>query len=681
MSYVKPSIPLNEAERLLALKGFHVLDTPPDADLDDITLLASQICGVPIALISLIDENRQWFKSKVGLAANETPRDISFCGHAINAKDVFVVEDAVKDPRFQENPLVTGDLSIRFYAGAQLATADGYNIGTLCVIDKIPHKLGPAQKGALEALARQVVINFENARFKAETQRRENFLSSIVGMLPNLVSYVDQGYRYRYVNPAYESWFNLKSQDILGLTISEVVGQSAFEKARPFMDFALSGEQQNFQMSLPYKVSGKTLPRDVKIQYLPDLGANGEVLGFYSIVSDISDLKALERQAIEKSEELEKVLGISKANEKAFRAIFDDSPIGIIRLNSKLRYSLVNPAYAKFLGYSVDELLGMTMLDVTHPDDLPKTIDRVSNLSHHGVVVNRFEKRYIHKNGSVVWGKVTSRVVKDEDNKDYYLSSVVEDITDLKVKESELVEAQARLVAAAKMASLGQMAAGVAHEINNPLAILRGKAELMLRRLSKGNLEPENLTADLQIMIKTTERISKIVLGLRSFSRGSVADDLEVVPFQRILEETLSLCAEKIKFQGIELKIDVPEGVLIRCRGSELSQILLNLLSNAQFASAQSPQKWIQLKGSLRGANLEIKVIDSGLGLSKEVQSRLMEPFFTTKAVGEGTGLGLSISKGLAESNGGRLYYDPNSPHTCFVLECLLAATETLKAV
>src|SRR4051794_16942337 len=143
----------NEARRLKVLWQYEVLDTVPEEVFDNLTELAARICEAPIALISLVDERRQWFKARVGTTVNETSRDISFCAHAINqASDLFIVPDASKDERFAKNPLVTSDPKIRFYAGAPLVTPDGYALGTLCVIDKSPRELRPDQKQALTLL-------------------------------------------------------------------------------------------------------------------------------------------------------------------------------------------------------------------------------------------------------------------------------------------------------------------------------------------------------------------------------------------------------------------------------------------------------------------------------------------------------------------------------------------------
>jgi GAF domain-containing protein len=159
-------LPSNEAERLRALHRYEILDTGPEEGFDDITLLASQICGTKIAMISLVDHDRQWFKSKLGTMTSETSREIAFCAHGILQPEVFVVEDARADNRFAANPLVTGNPKIRFYAGAPLVTSDGHALGMLCVTSPVARALSPDQNAGLQALSRQVMAQAALERLK-----------------------------------------------------------------------------------------------------------------------------------------------------------------------------------------------------------------------------------------------------------------------------------------------------------------------------------------------------------------------------------------------------------------------------------------------------------------------------------------------------------------------------------
>ncbi|AUC89231.1 hybrid sensor histidine kinase/response regulator [Alteromonas sp. MB-3u-76] len=176
-------IPENEKERLAELLSYDVLDSEAEQLFDDLTALASQICGTPIALISLVDPDRQWFKSRVGLDAKETSRDIAFCSHAILQKEIFEVPDATKDDRFRDNPLVTGSPDIRFYAGTPLTTPSGYAIGTLCAIDKKPNKLTDEQRTALKTLGQSVVAHLELKRKNRELERTSQFKSDFLSYI------------------------------------------------------------------------------------------------------------------------------------------------------------------------------------------------------------------------------------------------------------------------------------------------------------------------------------------------------------------------------------------------------------------------------------------------------------------------------------------------------------------
>jgi len=177
-------LPANEAERLKALKEYHILDTETEQSYDDITTLAAHICGVPVAMISLVDEVRQWFKSKVGVDQQQTSREVAFCAHAILENKPFIVRDATKDKRFADNALVTGEPHIRFYAGIPLINPEGLALGTLCVIDHQPRRLSAEQQKALQALSRQVMALLEFRRILTHLAETLDHVKQLQALLP-----------------------------------------------------------------------------------------------------------------------------------------------------------------------------------------------------------------------------------------------------------------------------------------------------------------------------------------------------------------------------------------------------------------------------------------------------------------------------------------------------------------
>ena len=187
---MKAPLPSNEFDRLAALYALDVLDSPPDKDIDEIVCLAASVCGVPMSLVTLIDADRQWFKAGIGTDLTETPRDLSFCAHAILGRDVLVAPDVREDPRFADHPGVTAAGGVRFYAAAPLVTTSGHALGTLCVVDSRPRRLGAEQRQALHALAGQVTAQFELRRYAGmlagttarlqDLERRKDELAGLV---------------------------------------------------------------------------------------------------------------------------------------------------------------------------------------------------------------------------------------------------------------------------------------------------------------------------------------------------------------------------------------------------------------------------------------------------------------------------------------------------------------------
>jgi C4-dicarboxylate-specific signal transduction histidine kinase len=254
--------------------------------------------------------------------------------------------------------------------------------------------------------------------------------------------------------------------------------------------------------------------------------------------------------------------------------------------------------------------------------------------------------------------------------RDELLSKQAHELEDLvNERTNELDQQRAKAYQAAKMATLGEMAGGIAHEINNPLAVIAAYAEKLKRRLPYTEENQDQLKQGLDTIERTVERISKIVKGMKSFSRSADSDPMKVVSLKSIIDETLVLCEEKVKSNQVKLTVDEIPQYNIFCRDVQIIQSFLNLIQNAIDAIAQSEQRVIEVQFETIENKVRIIVEDSGPGVPKELVEKIMNPFFTTKEVGKGTGLGLFISLGLVESNHGRLYLDTKSAKTRFVIE------------
>lgn len=303
-------LPHNESDRLARLRGIGILDSLPQQAFDDITALAASICGTPIALISLVDEDRQWFKSSLGLDVPQTPREVAFCAHAILQPDeVMVVADATLDHRFRDNPLVNEGPAMRFYAGAPILTKDGLPLGTVCVIDTQARQLGADELRSLQSLSSLVtslIEHFQLEREEAqrqseEAQRRNHILQALLTTGRELKSFVDRDYRYQFVNPAYlESW-ERGADEILGRTVSDLIGQDTFERiVQPGLDRALAGEVVQYDAAFTFPKLGQ---RQMEVAYLPALDDKGEIFGVVVRALDIQRRK-------EHEDELKKALSL-----------------------------------------------------------------------------------------------------------------------------------------------------------------------------------------------------------------------------------------------------------------------------------------------------------------------------------------------------------------------------------
>jgi len=326
-----------------------------------------------------------------------------------------------------------------------------------------------------------------------------------------------------------------------------------------------------------------------------------------------------------------------------------------------------NPRFEKMMGYSPGELLGK---DANILRDVQSEIsDPVVQIRQSLKIgqIWRGELQLRRKNGSTVWCKVGT-VGMIAGGRRVWVNTV-SDISRRKAAERKVLEQQAKITASAKMAALGEMAAGIGHEINNPLSAIRATAEDLRDLLYAGKLDPADLESRLRRIETTSDRISSIIRGLRNFAREQSGMPVRQVRLDDVLQDTLSLCSEKLSRHQVELRIENDcRDLEMECQPVQLTQVLLNLLNNAHDAVLGLPERWVEVKARAVEDQLEIRITDSGKGIPAEVQANMMHPFFSTKDPNKGSGLGLSISKGIAEQHQGKLTFNASHPNTQFIL-------------
>jgi diguanylate cyclase (GGDEF)-like protein/PAS domain S-box-containing protein len=438
---LKAPLPRNEAERLAALRRYEILDTLPEQVFDDLTLLAAQICEAPIAVVSLIDEDRQWFKSKIGLTVEETSRDIAFCAHAIHDPEPFIVHDALEDERFADNPLVTSDPHIRFYAGAPLITSEGHALGTLCVIDRVPRELDAEQVEALRALSRQVTMQIEvrrqaarlaesneqlaqeiTERERAEEALRESerFATSIIDSLTENISVLDREGNIIAVNRAWEQFAHENgSADLhrcgVGANYLEIVRRAEGEfsdgapQAFEGIQAVLNGTLPEF--TLEYPCHSATEQRWFLMYASPLSTATGGAV--------VSHINITGRKLAEAS--LEESRG-------RYEHVIEHASEIIYTTDTEGHFTFSNQAARDILKYAEEEISSRHYLDLVRPDyrDAARKFYERQFLKREANTYYEFPA--VAKDGTEVWlGQSVQLIIKDDEVTGF--QAVARDIT------------------------------------------------------------------------------------------------------------------------------------------------------------------------------------------------------------------------------------------------------------
>ena len=331
----------------------------------------------------------------------------------------------------------------------------------------------------------------------------------------------------------------------------------------------------------------------------------------------------------------------------------------------------VNRALCEMTGYTESELISHAG-EITHPDDRVEESRLLARILSGELVAGRLEERYLHKLGQTIYVLLNiAAVERDEGGRPIHFVAHVQNLTERKRVEEELEGSRAQIVSSSRLSALGMMAGGIAHEINNPLAVIHASAANISRMAESGSVTLPAVLKNSHRISQTADRISRIVRSLRHVARESSADEFRETSVRETVEEALELCAERFRAHNIRLAVSAvdPEAD-INCREAQICQVLLNLLQNAfdELVDLEG-ERWVRLDVSYCPGWAVFSVSDSGPGIAPEHRADIMEPFFTTKPVGKGVGLGLSISRSIALEHGGTLELDEESPHTCFRLK------------
>jgi len=727
-----PPIPPDERERLKALRSYSVLDTGPEASYDEITALAALICEAPFSLITLVDEERQWFKSRRGLDLQESERSISFCAHAIAEPDLMVVPDATQDPRFRENPFVVGEPGVRFYAGAPLVNPEGHAVGALCVLDRVPRTLTPNQKQALRVLRTHVMTLLELRRSNRRLDLTDEILNSLPGvfyvlnrnrrfllwnqrfqeitgysaeefadldpvdlfrgadrdpiekrirevfevgaaeaeaelvakdgtstahyftgrrleleeepclvgmgvdisrrrelererdqlfkLLPDLLCVVGFDGRFRDVNPAWERVLGYFREDLVGRSFMDLIHPKDLEATRQEFERNLQGaETENFENRYRHKDGGWRW-----VSWSSSVDRGREVI--YGIARDVTEEKEV-ATALRKSEE-------------RYRTLVESARDAILTLTPDGTIASVNQAFETITGWTKDAWLGRSYEELLDPGARPLGRELFGKLNR-DEEMPVFEVPVIAENGGRVPVEIKAASLEWTGGERGVLL-VARDVRARRAMDERLRRVQ-------RLDAVGRLAAGVAHDFNNILVVVRGEAELLL------GLDglPGEVAEGLGHIREAADRGVGLTERLMTLSRDRERA-LRPLELNEVIQGFTPMLQRLVRKDcTVEMKLS-EEGTRVLGDSGLLEQVLMNLAINASDAMSEGgtliistagvevdEETAVRYPGARKGRYVHLAVADTGTGIAPEDLTQIFEPLFTTKEEGEGTGLGL----------------------------------------
>jgi PAS domain S-box-containing protein len=659
----------SEKARLSALASYKILDTPHEQAFDDLARLASIVCEAPIALVSLVDEDRQWFKANVGLeGVSETPRSHAFCAYTIQNAESLVVPDATKDERFLRNVLVTGPPFIRFYAGAPLLLGSDIRLGSLCVIDTVarPGGLTEMQSQSLEALARCVVAQIElrrelRDRQKAESQLRESEARLRLACEAAGIGAweTDLATGRPFLSPDSLAMFEITAQQSMQLDSTEAWAnlihpddrERALTAARKA---ALSGELYDMTFRVPRKEGGERWIQGIG---RTQSGGDGRPSKLVGINIDVTSAKEAELKLRQSQESLSLALDVGRM------ATFDWNVNGGDAHWSDGHFTL--------LGYEIGEVEPgyEAWAARVFPDDLAQTEARLRHAQETGEEY-RAEYRVVLPDGSRVWIEGWGRYFTGLDGTPARMIGIIQDVTARKSAELTAKRAEADVLRVSRLSAMGAMASTLAHELNQPLTAANNYLNTATVLLSQDKVEPEAVLGALARTQTQTKRVDDIIRRMRGFTlRGEISARRE--PVAELVATVLASLRRRLQEASISVRTsglqDVGGAMVDRV---QIEQVLGNLLRNALdvLVDTDVAERWIEVSASRIGGKIEIRVSDNGPGLPPDMVESVFDLFQSSKE--DGMGLGLPLCRTIVNAHGGRIWAESKPGFgALFVLE------------
>ena len=629
-----PAAPADEAARLAALERYQVLETP-EQDFDDLARLAAHVCGTPIALVSLVDADREWFKSRVGWDASETPRAGSFGSHAIQGRELFVVKDAAADPRFARNPLVLGPPGIRFYAGASLLTPEGQPIGTLSVIDRAPRELSLDQCAALNAFARQLIhvmelrrrfrelreSNSERTGAQRALKESEERYRDLFEGASDLIQAVSPDGRFLYTNRAWRDTLGYAAREVSEMRFFDVIHPQHRGEAADVMQWVLEGGDVDTAQLVLVSKDGRRIVAEGSLSCKK---VNGQPVATRAILRDVTERRRTEERL--------------RVSEARTRSIIDNMLGGLITLDGSGKIESINPAGERIFGYRLEELVGQH-LALLLPDpqagdkaaylkaEFPKALGRVT------------EWQGQRKNGERFPFELSMFEFDTEAGR-HFAGSIRD------VSERHEVERLKK-----------EFVSTVSHELRTPLTSIRGSLSLLASGILGGL--PDDAQEAVGIADRNALRLIGLIndiLDLERFESGRIEMSMGDVELQDVLQRSVEAVKGVAEQQGIGLEIR-NAGARAWADADRLVQVVVNLLGNA-IKFSRSGQS-VTLEAERKPPFVEVRVIDRGRGIPEAFREAVFERFKQVEASDArdkgGTGLGLAICKVIVERHGGEI--------------------------